>query len=326
MRRFIEVAVAALLVLLAQPAFAQEKKLTPVRFTLNWLPTPDHAGYYAAKIGGIYEKYGLDVAIRPGGPQVNVHQLLAANQTDMIMGTTMRAFNARSEGIPIVTVASWYQRDATTFMLHPDNKATNLAELKSNQVMIPNIAKVNYWPWLKVKFGFNDDQLKPYDFAFRAWAINPLAISQGYITTDKPNMIAAGVPNGRSLLLADFGWNQYINTVDVLEEMIATRPEVIRAFLKATAEGWRAYLNDPTAVNSELTRLNPDLGKEAAMSGYEIIKSYKLLGVSAADEGKIGQISGERLKDFADEMVKAGALKPSDTYLKSFTLQFMDAL
>src|SRR5215831_7020146 len=112
MRKFLAVAVATLLAAFAQTAGAQDKKLTPVRFTLNWLPTPDHAGYYAAKVAGIYEKYGLDVDIRPGGPQVNVHQLLAAGQTDMIMGTTMRAFNARREGVPIVTVASWYQKDA----------------------------------------------------------------------------------------------------------------------------------------------------------------------------------------------------------------------
>jgi NitT/TauT family transport system substrate-binding protein len=324
--RKILIAFVALLVAFIQPAVAQDKKLTPVRFTLNWLPTPDHAGYYAAKIGGIYEKYGLDVEIRPGGPQVNVHQLLAAKQTDMIMGTTMRLLNARREGVPIVTVASWYQKDATTFMLHPDNDAKNLADLKKNQVMIPNIAKTNYWPWLKAKFGFSDDQLKPYDFAFRAWAVNPQAISQGYITTDKQNMTAAGVPNGRSLLLADFGWDQYINTVDVLEEMIANKPDVIRAFLKATAEGWRAYLKDPSAVNAELTRLNPDLSKAGADGGYEIIKSYRLLGVSSADEGKIGVISAERLKAFADEMVKAGALEPSDAYGKAYTLQFMDAL
>ena len=101
---------------------------------------------------------------------------------------------------------------------------------------------------------------------------------------------------------------------------------MIRAFLKATAEGWRAYLRDPSAVNAELTRLNPDLSKEGALSGYEIIKSYKLLGVASAEEGKIGQISAERLKAFADEMVKSGALQPSDACLKSFTLQFMDAL
>lgn len=316
---------AAALALPVEPAIAQDKKLTPVRFTLNWLPTPDHAGYYAAKIGGIYEKYGLDVEIRPGGPQTNVHQLLAAKQTDMIMGTTMRAFNSRYAGVPIVTVASWYQKDATTFMLHPTNTASDLAGLQSSQVMIPNISKVNYWPWLKAKFGLSDDQLRPYDFANRAWALNPQAVSQGYITNDKPNMAAVGVPNGRSMLLSDHGWNQYINTVDVLEEMIEKKPEVIRAFLQATAEGWRQYLRDPSATNAELTRLNPELSKEAAEYGYDVIKTYRLLGVSSAEEGKIGIISDARLKAFAEEMVKAGAMPASDVYEKSYTLKFMDA-
>ena len=45
MRTVAKAALAVLLLSLALPAAAQEKKLTPVRFTLNWLPTPDHAGY-----------------------------------------------------------------------------------------------------------------------------------------------------------------------------------------------------------------------------------------------------------------------------------------
>ena len=326
MRIFQVVAFAGLACVLTHATSAQEKKLTPVRFTLNWLPTPDHAGYYAAKISGIYEKYGLDVEIRPGGPQTNVHQLLAAGQTDMIMGTTMRALNARREGVPIVTVASWYQKDATTFMLHPGNNAANLADLKTVPLFIPSIARVNYWPWLKAKFGFTDDQLRPYDFSYRTWAVTPTGASQGYITGDKLNMAGVGVPNGRSMLLADFGWNQYINTVDALDEMVAKKPDVIRAFLKATAEGWQQYLRDPTSVNKELTRLNPDLPLETAVYGYDVIRNYKLLGVSSASEGKIGQISDSRMKAFIDEMVKAGALPESDSYQKAYTLQFMDAL
>jgi NitT/TauT family transport system substrate-binding protein len=101
---------------------------------------------------------------------------------------------------------------------------------------------------------------------------------------------------------------------------------VIRAFLKATAEGWRQYLANPAVANAELTRLNPDLSPEAAAYGYEVIKGYKLLGVSSATEGKIGSISDSRVKSFVDEMVKAGALPASDTYQRAYTLIFMDAL
>jgi hypothetical protein len=79
-------------------------------------------------------------------------------------------------------------------------------------------------------------------------------------------------------------------------------------------------------VNKELTRLNPDLPLETAVYGYDVIRNYKLLGVSAASEGKIGQITDSRMKAFIDEMVKAGALPESDSYQKAYTLQFMDAL
>lgn len=310
---------AALLV--TAPAAAQDKKLTPVNFTLNWVPTVDHAGYFAAKLAGLYEKGGLDVTISPGGPQINVHQLLAAGRTDMIMGTTMRAFNARREGVPIVTVASWYQKDATTLIVHPQNPAKDLAELKTNPMFIPNISKVNYWPWLKVKYGYTDAQLKPYDFSFRTWAIDPTAASQGYITSDEPNMEKVGITGGRSLLLADFGWDQYINTVDTLDAFVAEKADVLRRFLNATAAGWRLYLADPTATNAELIRLNPDLRQESLDYGYKVIRKYELLG----SDKQLGTISEPRLAKFADEMVRSGALPVSDTYTKSYTSKFLDA-
>jgi len=310
----------------ATAASAADSTLTPVSFTLNWMPTADHAGYFAAKAMHVYERYGLDVTITPGGPQLNVYQLLAAGQTDMIMGTTMRTLNARLHGIPIVTVASWYQKDATTFMLHPENKAQSLAELNHNPMYIPGISRGNYWPWLKAKFGYSDEQLKPFDSGYRAWSLDPAAVAQGYITIDHPTMVGVGVPNGRSLVLADFGWTQYINTVETTETLISEKPDVLRNFIKATAEGWRIYLADPKATNEELIRLNSQLDMPTLVEGYKMIKDNKLLDGGDAAAGKIGAISDKRMSAFVDEMVGAGVIAASPEYAKSYTLKFLDAL
>ena len=309
----------------SQDASAADKKLTPLNFTLNWVPSVDHGGYFAAQFMHVYERYGLDVTITPGGPQLNIHQLLAAGQTDMIMGTTMRTLNARLHGIPIVTIAAWYQKDATTFMLHPENKAQSLAELNHNPVYIPGISLVSYWPWLKAKFGFSDEQLKPYDSSYRAWSLDPTAVSQGYITSDRPNMAGVGVPNGRSMLLADFGWTQYINTVDTTEALVNEKPEMLRRFLRATAEGWRMYLADPQSTNEELIRLNPRLDMQALNEGINVIKAEKLLDGGDASSGKIGIISDSRMSTFVEEMVRAGAIAPSPEYTKTYTSKFIDA-
>jgi NitT/TauT family transport system substrate-binding protein len=138
-------------------------------------------------------------------------------------------------------------------------------------------------------------------------------------------MARVGVTNGRSLLLADFGWDQYINTVDTLDATVAERPDVLRRFLKATAAGWRLYFSDPAATHAELVRLNPDLRPEDLDYSHKVMRDYGLLGADGSLK-HLGEISEPRMLKFADDMVRAGALGPSDVYQKAFTVKFMDAL
>ena len=58
------------------PALAQDK----LTFLTSWYAQAEHGGFYQALATGLYKKYGLDVTIRMGGPQVNGLQLLAAGQ------------------------------------------------------------------------------------------------------------------------------------------------------------------------------------------------------------------------------------------------------
>src|SRR5512135_766192 len=58
------------------PAAADDK----ITFGTDWKAEAEHGGYYQALATGIYKKHGLDVTIRPGGPQVNHAQLLAAGR------------------------------------------------------------------------------------------------------------------------------------------------------------------------------------------------------------------------------------------------------
>jgi NitT/TauT family transport system substrate-binding protein len=108
--------------------------------------------------------------------------------------------------------------------------------------------------------------------------------------------------------------------------LISEKPEILRNFLKATAEGWRLYLADPKATNEELIRLNPQLDMPTLVEGFKMIKDNKLLDGGDAAAGKIGVISDKRMSAFVDEMVSAGVIAPSPEYAKSYTLKFLDAL
>ena len=57
-----------------------------VSFGTNWRAQAEHGGFYQAVATGIYQKYGLEVEIRQGGPQVNHPQLLVAGKIDQRQG------------------------------------------------------------------------------------------------------------------------------------------------------------------------------------------------------------------------------------------------
>ena len=84
MNTTIRLAAALLFFLAASAAHSLDK----VTFLTNWYAQAEHGGFYQAVAERTYEKYGLDVKIGMGGPQVNVYQLLLGEKADFVMATT----------------------------------------------------------------------------------------------------------------------------------------------------------------------------------------------------------------------------------------------
>src|SRR5271155_2191304 len=84
------------------PALAADK----VTFLTSWFAQAEHGGFYQAKASGLYEKAGLDVTIKMGGPQVNGSPLLLGGETDMMIGYDFQVLNGVSKGLPVITVGT----------------------------------------------------------------------------------------------------------------------------------------------------------------------------------------------------------------------------
>lgn len=311
--------------LCAGSAFGQAKKLTPVSYTLNWYPQAEHGGFFHAKADGIYERYGLEVTIRPGGPQVNIHQLLAAGQTDFIMGTAMRTLNAQAQGVPVVTVFASFQKDPQTLVTHVGVGHDKLADLKGKPIRLPAIARTNYWPWLKSRFGFSDEQIRGFEPGYAALGSDKMLSQQGFVTNDAWNARKVGLKL-QSLLLADFGWANYATTIDATEKTVRERPEIVRAFVRATSEGWKGYLQNPETANAAIRQANPQMDPDLLAHSYQEMKQRGILDSGDAAGGKIGIMTDARWERFAKEMQAAGALPASLDYKKAYTLEFVKDL
>ncbi|MDO8775330.1 MAG: ABC transporter substrate-binding protein, partial [Burkholderiaceae bacterium] len=113
----------------ASLAQAQDK----VTFLTSWYAQAEHGGYYQAIATGIYKKYGLDVTIKMGGPQVNAIQIIAAGQADFIMGKDFQTLSAIENGVPLTTVAAVFQMEPQGMVTHPD--VNSLADLKGKTIL-----------------------------------------------------------------------------------------------------------------------------------------------------------------------------------------------
>jgi NitT/TauT family transport system substrate-binding protein len=113
--------VAAGLALLAGAAAAgQAPQPAKLSYGTNWLAEAEHGGFYQAEADGTYAKYGLDVTIVQGGPNVNGRLLMTSGKIDCFMGSDMiNAMDAVAQGLPTIAVAGMFQKDPQVLISHP---------------------------------------------------------------------------------------------------------------------------------------------------------------------------------------------------------------
>ncbi|WP_295525267.1 ABC transporter substrate-binding protein [uncultured Pseudacidovorax sp.] len=309
------------------PAFlprANAQGLTKVSFQTGWLAQAEHGGMYQAATTGIYKEHGLEVEIRPGGPQVNTVQLFMAGSSDFAEADGFRAFAYAKDKLPAVAVAAFFQKDPRVLMSHPGTGSDTLAGLKGKPLFVATTGRQTYWLWLKAKYGLTDDQLKPYAFSLAPWLVDKQSTVQGYLTSEPFNARKSGVEPVVHLL-ADQGFDNYASVAMATPKMVKEQPELVQRFVDATAKGWKSYLNgDPAPGNALIKKHNPQMGDDVIAYAIGAMRQYGIVETPEAQAaGGIGAMSAVRWQRFYDAMVAAGALAPGLDVKSAYTMQFV---
>ena len=309
---------ATTLALAATGAQAQEA----FTYVTNWYAQAEHGGYYQAVATGIYKKYGLDVTIRMGGPQVNTYQIMAAGQADCVMGSSdLQAIQVREGGLPVTTVAALFQKDPQVLIAHEGVKG--FEDMKDKTILISALAHRGYWPWLKAKYGLTDSQVRPYTFNIQPFMADKNIVQQGYLTSE-PFAIQRAGAKANAFMFSDFGFPAYANTVACLDKTIKDRNKALAAFVRGSAEGWKSYFDNPAPANALIKKDNPSMTDEQL--AYSLVKLKEMGIVTSGDaaRGGIGVITDARAKASYDFLVSAKLIDPSKVELsKTYSTEFV---
>ena len=309
---------------LATPAAAET--LDKVSFGTNWVAEAEHGGFFQALADGTYRRYGLDMTIVPGGPNVNNRILLIAGKLDFFMtANTLQSFDAVANKVPVVAVAAMFQKDPQVFLAHPESKVVKLEDLKPLTLFVSKEGIGSYFQWLKSDYGFSEDKVKPYTFNAQPFLADPKSAMQGYVSSEPYAVEKRAGFKPTVLLLADYGFDAYSTLIETRLNLVDSKPDLVQRFVDASIVGWYNYLyGDNKLGNDMIKKLNPDMTDELLAYSVKAMRDHGIVDSGDAVKDGIGAMSDARMASFFDKMVRAGVVRRDIDYRKAYTLRFIN--
>ena len=324
-RRMTTVGGLAALAAACAPAKTAAPGRTAIRFATDWRAEAEHGGFYTALASGEYAKRGLDVTLIQGGPAVNVPQLLGSEAIEMGVGSNgFIGLNLAVQKVPAKAVAAFFQKDPQVLIAHPDAGIKSLADMKGHPILLADASRDSFWPWLKARYGFTDDQVRKYNYSVAPFLGDANAVVQGYATSEPYTIEKEGHIKPAVFLLADSGYPSYAAMAFAHDKLIASNPKAVQAFVDASILGWKDYLyGDPKPADALILKDNPEMTQDTLDQAREKMRGFGI--VNAGPDAPIGRMTDERWASF----FKAVSDQDPQHYPKTtnvrdaYTLQFV---
>jgi NitT/TauT family transport system substrate-binding protein len=313
-------------VLAALPQAAAAQALDKVSFGTNWVAQAEHGGFFQAVADGTYRKYGLDVTIIPGGPNVNNRILMISAKIDFFMSAnSLQTFDAVTNNIPTVAIASMFQKDPQVLLAHPEANVKKLDDLKPLTLFVSKEGVASYFQWLKSEYGFDESKVKPYTFNPQPFLADKKSAMQGYVSSEPFSVEKAGGFKPTIILLADNGFNTYSTLIETRKELVDGKPDMVQRFVDASIIGWYNYIyGDNKAANDMIKKMNPEMTDELIAFSVGKMKEYGIVDSGDTLKDGVGAMSDARMASFFDKMVRAGVVRGDVDYRKGYTLRFVN--
>jgi NitT/TauT family transport system substrate-binding protein len=317
LRKSLAVTLAVMLAACSPAAKPPAGGPTRIRFATDWRAEAEQGGFYEALANGEYARRGLDVTIVPGGPGVNVPQMVAAGAVEMGVGSnSFIVMNLAAEHVPVKAVAAFMQKDPQVLIAHPDVGITRIADMKGHPILLADASITAFWIWLKSKYGFTDAQVRKYAFSNAPFLADKSIVQQGYLTSEPYTIEKQAHLKPAVFLLADEGYPGYAGMVLAPDRLITGDPTAVRAFVEATAAGWKAYLaGDPGPGDKLILKDNPEMTEDVLAQARDKLRQYQVIGP--------GTMTDDRWAEFFKVASDGGVYPKTMDYKSAYTLAFL---
>jgi len=279
----------------------------PMTLQLNWVAEPEFGGFFAAADLRLFAKEGLDLKVVQGSADAPAPQLVASGKVELAVVAATQLVELNDAGGDLVALYAVFQTNPMGVMVHEASPYQTLSALwESPDATLAIQDGLADFAYLSKAFPGGKLRIVPYTGSLGQFAVDPKLASQCFIPSEPAALELRGVKT-RVFQIAEAGFNPYNAVVATTRSFLAKHPKECAAFVRASAAGWRAYLDNPAPFNATMATLNPAMSLEAMALCAEDQKSL----IENDETRRIG-LGGMRLprwEETVKQLVELGRVK-----------------
>jgi ABC-type nitrate/sulfonate/bicarbonate transport system substrate-binding protein len=300
---------------------AKTEQAEKVSVTLDWTPNTNHTGLYVAKELGYFKDEGLEVDILQPGQGVT-DQIVAAGKSQFGVSYQENVIRARSESIPLVSIAAIIQHNTSGFASLKSAGITSPKDFEgkrygswdspSEQAILKSVMQTSKADFSAVKiisgvYDFFSTIGKDADFEWIYYGWDGVEAQRRGIKIDY-------------IALKDLNpvFDYYTPVIITNEKLLSDNPDLARKFLAATARGYEYCIANPKQAADILMKHVPELNAEQVKLSMDYLaKEYQ------SDALKWGVQKPEVWQRFIDWMYLERLIPFSVETAKAYTNEYL---
>lgn len=302
-----------------ESAKSSESNRIALNFTHDWYPEPEHGGYFAAQIKGIWADLGLDVNIQAGGPNAEIEKRVALDPMGLGLVRGDAVLEAVERGLPIIAIQAYFQHDPQGIMVREDSPVRGFADLEDRDLAMQ--VGNTWFLYLEKKFALKKTRVRPVTGSVANFVKDPDWIVQAYPTSEPYYALKQGM-RSRMLQISDSGFDPY-RVVIAHRQLVERHPEWVVRFCRGAYRGWQEYFRDPEPVHQHILKISPTMEMEGMKFSYAKMRELHLVEGDASKGESMGAMDPGRWEETGRILLELGVLKNQPNWSAVYTTNFI---
>ena len=249
--RLFRLGLAALALAAFGAAQADAQSPTKVKIRLDWKGGAQHAPFYLGKQRGYYKDEGIDLDVISGSGSSDTIKQVGSKAVEFGLVDALVLVQGAQQRVPAKSIAAYYQRTPIVLISPQAKPVTNPRQLLEGVKLGSKKGSATFQGLLALLAANNMqiEQIKLVDIGF---GVQPLLVKQvdaimGF-SMNEPIEAESGGMAVTLMPISDYGVNTYGLTIVSNPDFMQQKPDVVKAFMKATLRSVAETVKDPAGA------------------------------------------------------------------------------